>query len=53
MMHALIIGAAMAVGVALWVAAARLLRKLYWAARKEACEAECLRRSQSCTCGRS
>jgi len=35
-MHTLIVTAAIVVGVAFWVAAARLLRKLYWVSRKEA-----------------
>jgi hypothetical protein len=35
-MHTLIITAAVVVGLAFWVAAARLLRKLYWVSRKEA-----------------
>ena len=35
-MHTLIITAAIGVGLAFWVAAARLLRKLYWTFRKEA-----------------
>ena len=35
-MHTLIITAAIVVGLAFWVAAARLLRKLYCVSRKEA-----------------
>jgi hypothetical protein len=39
-MYTLIITAAIVVGLAFWVAAARLLRKFYWVSRKEA---RCLR----------
>src|SRR5215204_5828419 len=35
-MYTLIITTAIVVGLAFWVAAARLLRKLYWASRDEA-----------------
>jgi hypothetical protein len=51
-MYTLVSGGTVALAVALWVAAARLLRKLYLAARREARTAHDAACSRSCAAGK-